>query len=135
MSMETSRKVGDWTAEQREATLKGLSIVREGFAGGEEFAATDVMHEVARLVQNSGEPTDAHALAHLLTGVANVANLLLDWIEGEALKKELLLEDVRRRLPDYEEPDTCTPTDPKWSNWDGVLRAIEKQIRELPTVG
>lgn len=131
--MGTTRKVGNWTAEQRDAALKGLSIIREGFGGGEQYAAEDVMAEVQRLVNAADEESDAHALAFLLSGVASAAFLLLDWIEGEASNKQELLADVRRRLPDYEEPDTY-PTDPKWSNWDGVLRAIEKAVKDTQTV-
>lgn len=117
-----------YTPQQQADTLAGLAVIREQRNGGPEYAVADAAHEVVdQIKKQGGLPADG--LAGLVAGLSNAAVLLLTWIENQAEHKELLLADVRRRLPDYEEPDTY-PTDPRWSTWDGVLRAIEKAVRD-----
>lgn len=120
-----------WTRVQQECTLAAIAVVREAQAGGPQYAASDAMREVVEALQRLGEPTDADGLALIVSGLTNTACLLLDWIEAEAQNKQLLLQRVRRSLPDFEEPDAY-PTDPSWSSWPGVLRAVEKTVREIP---
>ncbi|RIR47047.1 hypothetical protein [Mycobacteroides abscessus] len=120
-----------WTRFQQENTLAGISVIREAQAGGIEYAAVDGLREVAEALIRFDEPTDAQGLARLLTGVTNASRLLLDWIEAEANNKAILLEKVRQSIPDFEEPDDYE-TNPAWSTWSGVLRSIEKVVKEMP---
>lgn len=117
-----------YTPQQQADTLAGLAVIREQRNGGLEYAVADATHEVVEQVKKQGGPP-ADGLAGLVAGLSNAAVLLLDWIEREAENKAILLADVRRRLPDYEEPDTY-PTDPSWSKWDGVLRALDEAVRD-----
>ena len=122
-----------WSKEARDYTLAGISVAREFTAGGAEFAVVDTTREVFELVKRFGGSEDADGLASLVIGLTRLSDMLLGWIQAEADNKKTLLADIKRKLPDYEEPDTY-PTDPSWSTWEGVLRAIEKTVRNSPTV-
>ncbi|SHV28135.1 hypothetical protein [Mycobacteroides abscessus] len=120
-----------WTREQQANTLAGISVIREVKAGGEQYASADGLREVVEALDRFGEATDADGMARLVTGVTNAAVALLDWIEAEANNKAILLAKVRQSVPDFEEPDDY-PTDPAWSTWSGVLRAVEKNVKAVP---
>jgi hypothetical protein len=119
-----------WTREQQENTLAGISVIRAAQPRG-QHAGPDTARAILEAVRQFNEPTDADALARLVTGLTNTACLLLDWIEAEAQNKQILLQEVRQSIPDFEEPGTY-PTDPDWSEGLGVLRAVEKTVREVP---
>ncbi|OHU61462.1 hypothetical protein [Mycobacteroides chelonae] len=122
-----------WTREQQANTLAGISVIREVRAGGEQYASTDGLREVVETLERFGEETDADGMARLVTGATNAAVALLNWIEAEANNKAVLLAKVRQSIPDFEEPDDY-PTDPAWSTWSGVLRAVEKNVKAIPLI-
>lgn len=120
-----------YTREQRENTIAGISLIREAHAGGTEYAAEDTLRDVVEHLKQWREPSTEDGLARLVTGAVNAGAILLDWIEAEANNKRILLEKVRKSLPDFEEPDDYA-TNAAWSSAPGVLLAIEKTVRETP---
>lgn len=120
-----------WTREARDYVLAGISVTREFKGGGVEFGAQDAVEEIAQLVVRFGGSSDSEGLASLVIGLTRLADLLLDWIENEAANKEALIAQVTKMFPDFEHSDSY-PTDPSWSTWSGVLRAIEKTVKNSP---
>jgi hypothetical protein len=116
-----------WTREQQENTLAGLSLMREAQAGGELYAATDVMREVAEIAQQWGEPVP-DVLARLVAGLVNGAGLLLDWIENEATHRGKLIERIEQQYPAFE---IGYHPDPSWATWSGVLHATKETVRTM----
>ena len=124
---------GLYTREQRDNTLAGLSIIREAYEGGVPYAGIDGLREVLAIAQRWNEPTDADALARMVAGLSNAAALLLGWIEEEAKHRRELIEWIRQRHKDFDETEDLEYVpDPSWATWDGVLRAIEKTVRDSP---
>lgn len=127
-----------WSKEARDYVLSAISILRE-FRGttearGYEAGELDAMNEFVRLVRELGDGNDADGLASIAVGFTRLSDMLLDWIQNEADNKKVLMADLGRKFPDYEEPDSY-PTEPKrWSDWTGVLLDIEKSVRYSPTV-
>lgn len=121
-----------WSKETRDFTLDALAVARENMAGGSRYAMEDVAAELKAAVKRQAERgstnSEEGALAGFVLGFIRLSEALLSWMQAEADNKKILLADVRRRLPDYEEPDTY-PHEPRWATWDGMLLDIEKAIR------
>lgn len=126
-----------WSKEARDYALAAIEVVREYRGGtaeyGPEFGQAAVLAEIYKQVQRFGNSNDAEGLASVAVGLVRLGDTLLEWIQAEADNKKTLLADVRKLLPDYEEPGTY-PTNPNWSKWSGVLLTIEDGFRDSPTV-
>lgn len=138
-SDEDDQEHAPWSKFARDCALAAIGVVREYRGGAQEygpaFGEAEVLKEFQRVVPLlAGEGgSDAEGLASIAVGLARLGDALLEWIQNEADNKALLLADVRKTLPDYEEPDTY-PTKPKWSTWSGVLLDIEDSFKNSPTV-
>lgn len=108
-----------WTAEQRDDTLVGISIVRESVGGGVEFGPLDATKEVASAVRKLNEESDAHALARIVAGLVNFSAMLVEHIDSQ----------VEAEPEPEGGTDGDTWSEPRWSKW---LREVEKTVRDIP---
>jgi hypothetical protein len=81
------------------------------------------------LQNGSVNPSDADVLARLVAGLTNAGGLLLDWIENEATHRSELIERIEQTHPEFE---IGYRPNPSWATWQGVLRATEDTVRDMP---
>lgn len=133
-----------WSQDARDYVLAAISVAREYKGGteeyGPEFGEAEVLKEIVKQIDQLGGTSGvgtvpagiADGLASVATGLVRLSEMLLDWIQNDADNRKALLDDVRRKFPDYAEPTTY-PSDPKWSKWTGVLLTLEQSVKDSPT--